>query len=238
MRMVRCWSCSSRYCRAWCYGSPAVKTDTGQSCWCPCALPCASTPLSAHLEPMKEKNCLETNHCILVVSCWAGLQAVQAPGWACGGVALRTWCHSSHASDSSCSLCSRRTMWEQALMYHRAFVSSAVKCDSGTIISLPASVVRYTPEGTAHRQSGQPPAVKAPVSSLALALSRMLYGVIPAQSKPQELLSFACLSCCCWLMAVHEPPQLTLWWELELSEHQSWLGGIREWRNVDVVQCS
>lgn len=80
-------------------------------------------------------------------------------------------------------------------------------------VCLSASVVRYAPEGTARGQSGQPPAAEALVRSSALALSRLPYRVIPAQSEPQEMLSFTHLSCCPWLMAVREPPHVILQWE-------------------------
>lgn len=93
-------------------------------------------------------------------------------------------------------------------------------------VCLSASAVRYTAEGTACGWSGQPPAAEAPIKCLTLVLSRLLYGVIAAQSKPQELLLFARLGYCPWLTAVHRPPQCTLQWEPEHKEHQNWLVGI------------
>lgn len=123
----------------------------------------------------------------------------------------------------------RGTIWQQALTVPQGFYFFCWPKSDVTLgpssVCLSASAVRYAPEGTAHGWSGQPPAAEAPVRSLTLALSRLLYRVIPAQSEFQELL-FTCLSCCLWLMAVHGPPQLTLWWELECKEHQSWLVGI------------
>lgn len=101
----------------------------------------------------------------------------------------------------------RGTVGRQALAVPQGFYffcwpkSNVALGPSSVCVS--ASAVRYSPEGTACRWSGQPPAAEALVRCLMLALSTLLYRVIPAQSEPQELPSFARLTYCPCLTAVH-----------------------------------
>lgn len=198
------------------------KTDSSQSCWCSicpgvvagpaCALPCPSAPLSA-------------------CSCAAAVSAPALGTWVSVHRRVTHPCHSSHASDSSCSL--RRQQSSSGSTAAGANCATGLlflllakgRCASGMLLSLSAAA-GYIPEGTARGQCGQPPAAGALVSSPVLVLSTLLCRLIPAQSKPQELLSFARLSCCPWLMAAHGQPQLAFWWEPEQKGHQTLLVGI------------
>lgn len=185
-------------------------------CWCgpACALPCPSAPL---VPP------------VLLARSAGGLGT-----WVRVHRRVTHLCHTSHASDSSCSLCRQESSSGRRLRSNTAtgtncatgllfLLLARIRCDSGTLISLSASAAGYIPEGTACGQSGQPPAAEAPVRSLVLVLATLLCRVIASQSKPQELLSFACLSCCPWLMAAHGLPQLTFCWEPEHKVHPSLL---------------
>lgn len=158
----------------------------------------------------------------------------------CGGTSQGDACVTPHTPlwQLVLALCCRRstgvgerwgTIWQEALAVPQGFYFFCWLKSTTLWLWDPhqsASAIRYSPEGTACGWSGQPPAAEAPVRLLTLVLSRLLYGIIPAQSEPWELLSFACLSCCPWLIAVHGPPQLTLWWEREHKERQSWPVGI------------
>lgn len=146
-------------------------------------------------------------------------------------------CHTSHAADGSCSLCRQGSSSGRRLRSSAAagtncatgllfLLVAKVSCDCGACISLCASAAGKVPEGTARGHSGQPPAAEALVRSLMLVLSMLLCRVIPAQRKPQELLSFALLSWCSQVMAARGWPQLTFWWEPEHKVHQSLLVGI------------
>lgn len=119
----------------------------------------------------------------------------------------------------------RGTIRQQALTVPQGFYFFCWPKSDVTLgpssVCLSASAVRYAPEGTAHGWSGQPPAAEAPVRSLTLALSRLLYRVIPAQSEFQELL-FACLSCCLWLMAVRGGGKRATWAARSARHPLSW----------------
>lgn len=164
MRVVRCQSCSSSYCGAWSYGSPAVKTNTSQSCWCPacpgvlahcgpaCALPCTSAPLSACHKLVKEKERLEADHCIwfcrLAGLVCRQLRHVEEPavGWHWWGEACvtpRTPLLTARARSlrQEENLSGRRSRNNTATGTTCAtgllfLLLAKVKCDSGTLISL------------------------------------------------------------------------------------------------------
>lgn len=160
-----------------------------------CVLPCTSAPLSACLELMKEQDCLETDGCISVLPCWAGLQAVQAPGWACGGAALGRWClcHSSRqlvltlqqegnnreqvltVPQSFDFFCSRMWLWDHRQPVCLLLLSDALLKGQHTGSLASHQMLRLR-------------------SGLTLVLSSMLYGVIPAQSKPQDWVAVICLA--------------------------------------------
>lgn len=61
---------------------------------------------------------------------------------------------------------------------------------------------------------------------LTLVLSRLLYRVIPAQSKLWELLSFAHPSLLPLAYSSTRATTAHPWWEMEHKEHESWLVGI------------
>lgn len=137
-----------------------------------------------------------------LLCCWLALRAVWVRGWAC--TVLWRIRHTSHASDSSCSLCRQESSSGRRMRSSTTGTNCAtgllfllpakVRCDSVTLISLSASAARYIPEGTARGQSGQPPAAEAPAQVSRAAV--VLCSIIPAPSKPRELLSFGCLSWC------------------------------------------
>lgn len=147
--------------------------------------------------------------------------------WSAGGAG--TWvsvhrrvthlCHTSHACDSSCSLCRQESSSGRRLRSSTAtgtncatgllfLLLAKVRCDSGALISLSASAAGYIPEGTARGQSGQPPAAEALVRSLVLCCPRCCAGSFQPK---------ASLGSCCHLPSLADVPGL---WQ-HMGNHSS-----------------
>lgn len=206
MRVVRWWSCSSQYCRAQGYGSPVGKTQIRQSCWC-------SMGPGVPADVVLCVPCLAQVLPWWLLCCWLGLRAVWARGWACP-VVWHVPVTPRTPPTAPAHFAGRRARvgegWgavqQQAVTVPQGFYFFCwPKSDmtlGGPSVCLPLLLVHSWRDST----WAVWPATSCWGSSqvsLVLVLSTLLCRVIPAQRKPRELLSFACLSWCGWLMAAH-----------------------------------